>query len=124
MHPMKLWRALAATVVTVGALAALAAIPTAALASPHACGSKTITYTIKPAEGTTEPSRTYKIKITQISTSNVGCETAYKFLKTLYDGGSTKPYKCVLGHFKVSSGHVPESCNRKGASIKFAGQGG
>jgi hypothetical protein len=101
-----------------------ALVPSASLAATHQCGSKKITFE-RPAENGS-PASKFKLDTVDISTQGVSCQAAYAFLTKLYNGagGAPEKYKCVVGHFKVPAGKVPEVCTRPGKKIQWAGQGG
>jgi hypothetical protein len=94
-------------------------------ATTHNCGKKTFTVERKAENGL--QANKFKVTVNQITTRGVSCQAAESFLKKLYvpsSPGVPEKYKCVVGHFKVPSGKVPEVCTRSGKKIQFAGQGG
>jgi hypothetical protein len=110
-----------------GLVAGIAALTPGASAAPtvHSCGNRIVSVAV-PGEPGAAPT-TVKIRVKNISSQGVSCTAAYEFLGLLYNNhGTSTPekYKCVIGHFKVPAGSVPEICTKRGAKLQFAGQGG
>jgi hypothetical protein len=126
MKAARKWQGLA-TIASVMALAGgLAAItPGVADAATHNCGSKSITIERPGEDGA--PASKFKLTVVQITTQGVSCQAAYSFLTKIFNGsssGTPEKYKCVVAHFKVPAGRVPEACTRPGKRIQFGAQGG
>jgi hypothetical protein len=124
MKAVRKWQG-PATLAGVLALAALAMVPGAAVASTHACGNHTVTLEIENEPG--KPKSKFKVQVKQIVTEGVSCTSAFKFVSGLYTtktGKTPEGYKCTVAKFKVPVGSVPERCTKPGKKIQFAGQGG
>jgi hypothetical protein len=126
MRAARKWQGAAVVGSAVALLAGAAALaPGASIAATtHTCGTKHITI-VRPAEGSL-PASKITITVNDLSARGLSCHAAVSFLKKLYNSSTGVPekYKCVIGHFKVPPGKVPEVCTRSGKRVQFAGQGG
>jgi hypothetical protein len=124
MKAVRKWQGAATLTSAVALLCGAAALTPGAsvAATTHNCGNKSITFE-RPAENGS-PATKFKLQTADITTQGVSCQAAYAFLTKLYNTGTPEKYKCVVAHFKVPAGKVPEVCTRPGKKIQFAGQGG
>ncbi len=117
--------AVAATFAGTGVFAAGAPASRATAAGTESCGNHAVTIYVQSETG--QPPTKLKAQTKNVKATNLSCNSAFKFLNTLYKGGASGPpehYKCKTGKAKEPRGYFPQVCTHGSKKIEYGAQGG